>query len=97
VREAVFRAAAAADVEEAYRWYEERREGLGAEFLVAVEAALRLITEHTEAAPVVYRDTRRLLLRRFPYGLHYRLVGEQVVVVACFHASRNPRVWRDRE
>jgi plasmid stabilization system protein ParE len=37
------------------------------------------------------------LVKRFPYGLFYRLLDQQVVVVACFHTSRNPRVWRDRK
>ena len=92
----VFRAAAAADVEEAYRWYEAQRAGLGDEFLASVQTALDLILDHPEGAPVLHRDTRRLLLRRFPYGIHYRLVEGQVVVVACFHAKRKPGMWRTR-
>lgn len=46
--------------------------------------------------PVVHRDTRRLLLRRFPYGVFYRLVKDEIVVVGCLHAKRHPRVWRGR-
>ena len=89
----VLRPAAAADVEEAWRWYEARRVGLGDEFLDIVRASLESIRAHPESAPVVHHDIRRHLLRRFPYGLFYRLIGEQVVVVACFHAKRSPRVW----
>jgi toxin ParE1/3/4 len=92
----ILRAAAAADVEEAYDWYEAQREGLGDEFLAAVQAALESILNHPEAAPIVHRETRRVLLRRFPYGIHYRLIDEEVVVVACFHAKRNPRLWSTR-
>ena len=32
----VVRAAAASDIEEAYRWYERQRRGLGDEFLEAI-------------------------------------------------------------
>ena len=92
----MLRAAAAADVEEAYRWYEGQRTGLGDEFLANVQSALETIIAHRDAAPIVHRDTRRLLLKRFPYGVYYRQVHEQIVVVACFHAKRNPRVWRTR-
>ena len=35
------RAAAAADVEEAYLWYQRQRAGVGEEFLEAVDAILR--------------------------------------------------------
>jgi len=31
-----------------------------------------------------------------PFGLFYRLIDEQVVVVACMHAKRDPRSWRAR-
>ena len=96
MRPPVFRAAAAADVEEAYRWYEAQRAGLGDAFVASIQAALDSILAHPEGARILHRDARRLLLTRFPYGLHYRLVEGQVVVVACFHARRNPRVWRTR-
>jgi len=92
----VLRPAAAADVEEAWQWYEAQREGLGDEFLQVVQQAIESIGTLPESAPVVQRDIRRQLLKRFPYGLFYRLIEGQVVVVACFHAKRNPRVWRSR-
>ena len=92
----VFRPAAAADVDEAYRWYEAQRVGLGEEFLAAVSAALEFVQENPEQYPVVYREARRALLRRFPYGLYYRIVEGQVVVVPCFHARRDPRRWQSR-
>jgi len=90
------RLAAAADIEEAYRWYEERRVGLGQEYLQSVEATLALVMENPRAFPVVHRDTRRALLRRFPYVVFYRLLGEEIIVVACFHAKRDPTQWRAR-
>jgi plasmid stabilization system protein ParE len=92
----VLRSAAAADVEEAWLWYEAQREGLGDEFLQVVEEALESIAAFPGSAPLVQRDIRRHLLRRFPYGLFYRLIQDQVVVVACFHAKRSPRAWRFR-
>jgi plasmid stabilization system protein ParE len=96
VKPPVLRPAAAADVEEAWLWYEAQREGLGDEFLQVVQDALESIAAFPESAPLVQRDIRRHLLRRFPYGLFYRLIQGQVVVVACFHARRSPRVWRSR-
>ncbi len=90
------RPAAAADIEDAYRWYEARRMGLGEEFLDAVKATLVAIAEDPELYAVVHRGTRRAFLRRFPYGVYYRIVEGSPVVVACFHAKRNPFVWRSR-
>jgi plasmid stabilization system protein ParE len=92
----LLRAEAAADVEAAYVWYEKQRPGLGAEFLDAVQSTLGMIREHPAAAPVVHEDIRRSLLKRFPYGVYYRQIAGDIVVIACFHASRNPRVWKER-
>ena len=41
-------------------------------------------------------DVRRARLRTFPYGLFFRVVDDGVFVIACFHSSRDPRVWRRR-
>ena len=54
MRPPILRPAAAADVEEAYRWYEDQRAGLAEEFLGAVQAGLEMIADHPLAAPVVH-------------------------------------------
>ena len=90
------RPAAAADVDEAFLWYERQRAGLGNEFLAAVQSALDDVVTHPTRYPVILRDTRRVLVRRFPYGIFYRLYGEAVVVVACMHGRRDPKQWRSR-
>ena len=81
----IFRPAAAADVEDAYRWYEDQRAGLGDEFLAAVSTVIESLVTYPERFPVVYRQTRRVNLRRFPYSLFYRIIDDQVIVVACMH------------
>lgn len=92
----LFRPAAAADLEEASLWYEAQRLGLGREFLDAAEDATKRAMAAPKGYALVYKDRRRVLLARFPYSLVYRLIDEQVVVVAVVHAKRNPRVWRPR-
>jgi plasmid stabilization system protein ParE len=96
VRRLLLRPAAAADVEEAYRWYEAQRQGLGEEFLLALGGVLRSIRENPDRYPIIYRQTRHALLGRFPYLVYYRLVDQGVMVVACMHASRDPRRWHVR-
>ena len=93
----LLRPAAAADLEEATLWYEARRPGLGLAFLQAAEAAVKAVTTNPQSFGIVYRDRRRALLGRFPYSLIYRIVEEQVIVLAFVHAKRSPRVWRQRE
>jgi plasmid stabilization system protein ParE len=92
----VVRPAAAEDVDEAYLWYESQGTGLGENFLVALSAAIERVARNPDQYPVVHRNTRRILLDRFPYCVFYRLYGDVVVIVACMHARRNPRQWKGR-
>lgn len=50
------RPAAAAELDEAYRWYERERAGLGDEFLQAARSMLELIGNNPLAFPLVHRD-----------------------------------------
>jgi len=92
----IFRPEAAADVAMAVDWYELQQPGLGESFLGEVKYAADYVVGQPESCTVIHRNTRRLLLRRFPYCLYYRVIGEQIVVVACFHSSRKPGLWKRR-
>ena len=84
------------DVADAYGWYEDRRVGLGEEFLSSVDACIRAICRAPEMYPVVHETYRRALLRRFPYAVFYEHAGETVTIYSVFHTSRNPDKWRQR-
>jgi len=96
VKPVLFRPAAAADVEDAYSWYEQRREGLGSEFLAELRRSVSALQRRPELAAILHRDTRRLLLLRFPYALYYCLFDDRIIVIACLHGCREPRVWKAR-
>jgi toxin ParE1/3/4 len=94
--EIIVRSEAAREVQEAFDWYEENSEGLGLEFLRAVDAGMAGIKRNPLASPTMYQDIRRALLRKFPYALFYIVKEERIIVLACFHAKRNPIDWMRR-
>ena len=87
---------AEADLTEAFAWYEEAQRGLGDRFLEAVRASLELTARIPLTNRVLHKDIRRVLTPSFPYGLFYLVEGDGLVVLACFHARRDPSVWRIR-
>lgn len=84
------------DIAEAYVWYEDRRTGLGEEFLSSVDACMEGVRRHPEMHPIVHDAYRRALIRRFPYGIFYECAEETVTVYAVLHTSRDPEKWRQR-
>ena len=92
----VFRHAARHEFDEAALWYEERRRGLGVQFVSEIDHAIDLATENPERFPVMHRDVRCVRVRRFPYSVFFRAESRRIVVLAVFHARRDPSVWKQR-
>jgi plasmid stabilization system protein ParE len=87
---------AQADLDEIFGWYSERGSELGREFLAEFAGVLRRIEEFPQAASEIHVGMRRILLHRFPYCVFYVLEPTGPVILGCFHASRDPRIWRLR-
>jgi len=95
-RELIIRPEAKAELRDAFDWYESRVQGLGSEFLLAVDATLAGILRNPLQNPLVHKTIRRALLRRFPYEIFFVLDSHHVVILAVFHAKRNPKQWTER-
>lgn len=95
-RRLIVRPEAEAEITDAFDWYEARVSGLGSEFLLCVAAVFNSILRAPQQYPRVHKTVRRALTRRFPYGVFFVENDERVVVLAVFHARRNPKRWQDR-
>jgi len=95
-RPVVFRPQAERELLDAEGWYEDRRPGLGREFRAALDEVLARVRTLPHSFPKVHGDKRRALVPRFPYGLYFALVRDQVVVVGVVHGHRDPAVWTSR-
>jgi toxin ParE1/3/4 len=89
-----FESAAQSEILHAFEWYELQSFGLGGDFLRSLGAATERLTQNPLAYPTIGRSFRRILLQRFPYGLHYEVIdGKVVSVLACLHQGRDPANW----
>lgn len=93
----VVRRQAKADIREAARWYNSQRRGLGRAFVQQVDALLDRISLNPMQHPIVHREVRRAIPRRFPYGVFYRINGSEILVLAVVHLHRDPSIWQERE
>ncbi len=84
------------DVDEAYGWYEERRFGLGEEFLCCVDSCVQTICKTPNLYPIIHEQYRRALVRRFPYSVFYEYTVSCVTVYSIFHTSQEPMKWQSR-
>ena len=92
---------AAAELDEASRWYDDKRQGLGTEFLEAIDAALSHIARWPRTGapvPLVAQDVavRQVPAGRFPYHVVYFEMPTVIRILAFAHGRRKPRYWHDR-
>jgi len=94
IRTVVFRPQAQAELHEAVAWYDLHRHGLGAELIREVEGAVLQAVNAPTRWPIAISDIRRISTRRFPYILFFRVRRDTLVVLAVFHARRDPQTWK---
>jgi toxin ParE2 len=84
------------ELDEAVAFYEFQRPGLGTEFAAAVRQGLTHIAQFPEGWHPLTPHIRRYRLVRFPYGLIYAPLPEEILIVAVMHLHRRPGYWVNR-
>lgn len=81
---------------DAARYYAESGgKDLGVALIDEFESALRLLSEQPQLG-ALWRNRRRLPMRRFPFSIIYYTSGDSVRVVALAHHRRKPQYWSGR-
>jgi plasmid stabilization system protein ParE len=94
-RAIVFRPQAEREALEVRRWYEARREGLGNAFGAEVDEIVARMASTPLAFQCVRGETRRGVLKRFPYAIYFRATSKEIIVLAI-HGRQDPSGWQNR-
>jgi len=96
VKNARFIAAARVEFLAEVIYYNEAQSGLGERFTAAVEeAAARAVAFPLSGSPS-RANTRRIILKGFPFSIFYRPEPDGIVIFALAHHARRPYYWRSR-
>lgn len=88
--------AAARDLVAGYRFYEKQAPGVGAYFLDTLYADIDSLVVNAGIHPLYYGHYHRLLSKRFPFAVYYRIEEQAALVYAVLDCRRNPAWIRDR-
>lgn len=84
------------EIQESARWYDDKMEGLGLEFLLEVKFAESKIQKSPDTWQNYEEGTKRLLLKRFPYAIIYLVTEDRIQIIAVAHCKRKPGYWKKR-
>src|SRR3954467_7931674 len=92
----IFHPEAHAEMIEQARYYENKSEGLGADFLDAVEDTTRRIVQSPNAGSIERVNLRRRLVSGFPFTILYEIQPDRIYIAAVMHQHRRPGYWQKR-
>ena len=86
------------DIIDAVEYYKKISPELAKQFLFRIREAKAYIVNSPIGFQVKYNIVRTLMLRQFPYHIHYLIddVQKQIVILAVIHAYKNPTDYSER-
>ena len=89
---------AEADIDSGFIWYEIQKKSLGLAFIRNIKNSINKIRINPYKYPKVKYGIRKHLIEKFPYCVYYTvdIIENSIKVIAVFHNSRNPNVWKKR-
>jgi len=84
------------EIDAAFARYLQHSRSAAERFLEAVDDALTQIADAPDGFPVIRGRLRRVLLRRFPYAVYYKVYPTVISVVGVIHGHRHPHTWLRR-
>ncbi|MGH2669090.1 MAG: type II toxin-antitoxin system RelE/ParE family toxin [Burkholderiales bacterium] len=77
-------------------YYNEAQRGLGERFAAAVEQAAARAVAFPLSGSLSRSNTRRVIVKGFPFSIFYRLEPDGIVIFALAHHARRPYYWQSR-
>ncbi len=78
------------EIIEAYLFYEEKRSGLGEEFLEHLDVYFERITANPKHFPEKRKPYREAFIKRFPFLIIYEIEKSKVIIYSVFNTWQNP-------
>jgi plasmid stabilization system protein ParE len=88
--------AAQQDLVNGYRFYEAQTKGLGSYFIDSLYSDIDSLMFFAGIHQVLQGGYLRMLAKRFPFAIYYRLDADTVMVYAVLDCRRNPAWNRKR-
>lgn len=78
------------DLIDGFHFYEEQGAGLGSYFLTHLYADIESLRTYRGIHSKAYKDYHRLLAKRFPFAVFYKVEANSVRIYAVLDCRRNP-------
>lgn len=81
---------ASEDLIEGFYFYEEREKGLGCYFIDSLFSDIDSLQVYAGIHTVCFGKYYRMLSKRFPFAVYYRITNDEILVYAVLDCRRDP-------
>ena len=81
---------ASQDLTEGFHFYEKQAMGLGSYFLDSLFSDIDSLQLYAGIHPIYFNVYYRMLSKRFPFAIYYKLVDDEALIYAVLDCRRNP-------
>jgi len=84
------------DFNNSYNFYAKESQKVADNFLKQVDSCFVQISKNPEGNTYAFGEIRKLVMKKFPFIIYYKVKETIIKVIAIFHSSRNPEIWKER-
>ena len=84
------------ELDEAIDYYDLQSPGLGQQFLQEILNTLDRVASFPQAWHPLSENTKRCQTTRFPYGLIYSVLENEILIISVSNLHREPTHWQHR-
>lgn len=89
---------ALADIQDITDWYNKAQDKLGKRFQDTAIKQINSLNKDPQIYAIRYKNIRCMLVKKFPYMVHFYINEETAVVevLAIISTDRNPKIWEEK-
>lgn len=84
------------DIKEGYLFYESQEKGIGDYFIESIFSDIESLRLYAGIHSIHFEKYQRLLSKRFPFAIYYRVEGNEVRIYGVLDCRRDPAWIRKR-
>jgi plasmid stabilization system protein ParE len=84
------------DFDESYEYYSFKSTKIADNFFNIINASFSDISNNPFQYQNIFKDVRKYVVRKFPFIIYYQINNISIRIIAIFHTSRNPLIWKER-
>ena len=84
------------DLKDGYDFYERQQSGIGTYFLESLFADIESLKLFAGIHSIHFKNYHRLLSKRFPFAIYYKIVGSEIRIYAVIDCRKKPAWIREK-